>query len=230
MNMSETIALVLTGFLLCGKPALAANDRILPESTNEWMLFIWLCMMTLLLLVTLSFLAGSIYLCIRGHYYCCGVTKKLDEEYEFLSTDEKDTISRLEMEIDKTLDVYRPGIAKYSDAWRAWSKEDGGIALMKRGLFTIHWKNGYSPYEVVENAMSKTESAMRMEKKFKAKLEREKTETIKERLAKLHEKAASDKEKYRRIAAMLWGIWWQAEVKRKMEGEKKYRDAPTYEV
>lgn len=173
-------------------------------------------MMMLLLLVTLSFMAVTICLGIRGHYYCHGVTKKLDQEYEFLSTDEKDTISKLEMEIDKTLDVYRPGIAKYSDAWREWSKEDGGMALIKGGVFTVHWKNGCSPYEVVETAMSKTESAMRMEKKFKEELERGKTETIKKRLVKLLEKAASEKEKYRRIAAMLWGIWWQAEVKRKM--------------
>ena len=232
MNKPSTISVLLTAFLMCGKPALAADNSFLPKTADDWALFIVMCMMMLLSGVMFTIMSVLIYLGIRGHYYKRGVIKKMDREYDFLSAEEKDTISKLEMEIDKTLDVYKPGSDKYSDAWKEWSKEHGNMALMeiKGGLLSTSWRKGVSPYGVVEHAMKRTEFAMREEKRWKELLEETNMESNKERYERRMRKASGEREKWRRLSAILWAIWWQAEMKRKMEGENKFRKGPKDEV
>src|ERR1700685_1023834 len=105
--------------------------------------------MLLSILVLLSLLFVDRWLGIQAHYYRRRITKELNERYDILSTDEKRQIKKLEMKIDKKLDVYRPGTLKYLDAWKEWSEN---LAVRER-KFSINWRNGYSPYKLVENDM-----------------------------------------------------------------------------
>ena len=191
MLTASTIALPLTVFLFFGKPAFAADGGLLPETSGEWAAFIVMCVLLSSVLASLCFLFVTVYLIIRGHYYNCRIINELDESYELLSTDEKERIKILEMEIDKTLDVYLPGFAKYVDAWYEWSKEDGNLTVVtgKKGKLPTSWRNGYSPYELVGNAMKRVESSMSMEKRFKEKLEKATNPTKKEHLEETIEMA-----------------------------------------
>ena len=173
--------------------------------------------MLLLMLVSLSILFVELWLPIRGYYYRRRIIKELNQRYEVFSTDEKESIEKLEMEIDKTLDVYRPGSFKYLDAWKEWSEK---LTVRKR-KFSINWRNGCSPYKLVENAMHRVERAMRAEKLFKEGLEKVKNAREKERLEEMIEMARTTVEKERHIAATVWGIYWPEEVvKMKVEKEE----------
>ena len=43
------------------------------------------------------------------------------------------------------------------DAWKDWSEK----LTVRKLKFSVNWRNGYSPYKPVENAMQRVERAMR---------------------------------------------------------------------
>jgi hypothetical protein len=216
MRTASKIALTLTTSLLFAKSAFAADRVFLPQNPGEYATFILIGFLFLVMIVGLSIIFVDLWLAIRGHHYRRRIIKELNERYEVLSTDEKERIEILEMEIDKTLDVYRPGSVKYLDAWKEWSNK---LAVIKR-KFSINWRNGYSPYKLVENAMQRVERAMSKEKRFKEMLEKVKKPREKEQLQEMIEMARTTVEKERHIAAMMWGIYWPEEVA-KMKPEKE---------
>jgi len=218
MRTASKITLTLTTSLLFAKPAFAVAGRdFLPQHPGDYVIFILIFFMLLLMLMLLSVLFVERWLAIRGYYYRRRIIKELNQRYEVLSTDEKETIEELEMEIDKALDVYRPGPLKYIDAWKEWSAK---LTVRKRKV-SINWRNGHSPYKLVENAMRRVERAMRAEKLFKELLEKVRYPREKERLEEMIETARTTVEKERHIAAMMWGIYWPEEVaKMKLEEEE----------
>ena len=193
LNLGGIVGLIVLSAL----PALATEEakHQMSDDTVIWLAFtpFWVFLACLLVLGCFA---------IRAHFYRRSLVKELQRTYESLCSDKKDKLKLLEEQIVTTLDPYRPGLAKYTDAWKKWSEEDRKV-MGRKWLGIL--KNGYSRYAVVESSMELAEAAMREVKQCQKTLEKAKV-------------AADDK---KRNAAMMWGMFWNEEVSK--EKDKKAR-------
>src|SRR5271154_3045143 len=148
-NLGGIVVLIILSAL----PALATEEakHRMSDDTVIWLTItpFWVFLACLLVLGCLA---------IRAHCYRRSLLKELQRTYEGLCSDKKDKIKLLEEQIVTTLDPYRPGLAKYTDAWKKWSEEDRKV-MGRKWLGIL--KNGYSRYAVVESSMELAEAAMR---------------------------------------------------------------------